>query len=103
MAHFAKLDENNIVIEVIVVSNSDIIDESGQESEQKGIEFCQMLHGPNTVWKQTSYNHNFRGVFAGIGMTYNVETDSFIDPNMPTGPNPTVTIRDPSRSLFDHI
>jgi len=103
MAHFAKLDENNQVIEVIVVSNNDIIDENGQESEQKGIEFCQMLAGPATVWKQTSYNHNFRGIFAGIGMIYDSEKDIFVDPNIPTGPNPTVIFPEPTRRFFEHL
>lgn len=103
MAHFAKLDENNIVIEVIVVNNSDIIDENGQESEQKGIEFCQMLHGLNTVWRQTSYNSNFRGIFAGIGMQYDSEQDIFIDPNVPTGLNPTITIPVSTRRFFEHL
>lgn len=77
MAHFAKLDENNMVIEVIVISNEDILDENGMESEEKGIEFCKMLHGPNTNWKQTSYSGAFRGAFAGIGMQYDPEKDLF--------------------------
>jgi hypothetical protein len=55
MAHFARLDENNIVREVIVVEN-DVLLTNGVESEQKGIDFCKSLYGENTVWKQTSYN-----------------------------------------------
>jgi hypothetical protein len=65
MAHFAKLDDNNIVTEVIVVNNSELLDEAGQESEAKGIVFCQSLFGGN--WKQTSYNATFRKNYAGIG------------------------------------
>jgi len=78
MAHFAELDENNIVIRVIVVSNNELLDEQGQESEIKGIAFCKSLFGENTIWKQTSYNGNFRNQFAGIGNIYNSETDAFI-------------------------
>ena len=77
MAHFAKL-ENNLVTQVIVVSNQDILDENGQESEQKGIEFCSNLLGG--TWKQTSYNGNMRKNYAGIGYTYNESRDAFIAP-----------------------
>ena len=70
MAHFAKLDANNIVEQVIVVSNDDIKDNGGTEVENIGVAFCQKLLGADTNWKQTSYNNNFRGNYAGIGMTY---------------------------------
>ena len=70
MAHFAKLDANNVVEQVIVVSNDDIKDNSGTEVESIGVAFCQKLLGASTTWKQTSYNDNFRGNYAGIGMTY---------------------------------
>ena len=70
MAHFAKLDANNVVEQVIVVSNDDIKDNSGTEVESIGVAFCQKLLGASTNWKQTSYNDNFRGNYAGIGMTY---------------------------------
>ena len=70
MAHFAKLDANNVVEQVIVVSNDDIKDNSGTEVESIGVAFCQKLLGAGTNWKQTSYNDNFRGNYAGIGMTY---------------------------------
>jgi hypothetical protein len=75
MAHFAKL-ENNIVMQVIVVSNQDIIDENGQESEQKGIDFCSNLLGG--TWLQTSYNGRIRKNYAGIGYTYDEILDAFI-------------------------
>ncbi|NBP02573.1 MAG: hypothetical protein EBU90_21125 [Proteobacteria bacterium] len=81
MAHFAQLNENNIVINVIVVSNEDIMDENGFESEQIGIQFCKNLHGEDTKWVQTSYNDNFRFRFAGIGMTYSETYDAFIPIN----------------------
>tara|TARA_B100000287_G_scaffold22275_2_gene21886 strand:+ start:820 stop:1260 length:441 start_codon:yes stop_codon:yes gene_type:complete len=70
MAHFAKLDANNVVEQVIVVANEDTADGSGVETESIGVAFCQKLMGASTNWKQTSYNNNFRGNYAGIGMTY---------------------------------
>jgi hypothetical protein len=70
MAHFAKLDANNVVEQVIVVANEDTADNSGAETEAIGVAFCQQLMGASTNWKQTSYNANFRGNYAGIGYTY---------------------------------
>ena len=70
MAHFAKLDANNLVTQVIVVANEDTADSSGVETESIGVAFCQKLLGASTTWKQTSYNGNFRGNYAGIGYTY---------------------------------
>ena len=78
MAHFAQLDEHNVVTQVIVVSNNELLDASGVEREEMGIGFCQRLFGGN--WKQTSYNHNFRKRYAGIGYTYDVVRDAFIPP-----------------------
>ena len=79
MAHFAKLDENNVVTQVIVVDNKDIIDpHTGQEDEIIGIAFCKKLLGGN--WKQTSYNSNMRVRYAGIGYSYNAELDAFVAP-----------------------
>ena len=70
MAHFAQLDDNNVVTQVIVVGNSDTADVNGVESESIGVAFCQSLLGAETNWKQTSYNGNMRGNYAGIGMKY---------------------------------
>ena len=70
MAHFAQLDDNNVVTQVIVVGNSDTADVNGVESENIGVAFCQSLLGADTNWKQTSYNANMRGNYAGIGMKY---------------------------------
>ena len=80
MAHFAQLDENNIVLQVIVVNNEVIDHLPFPESEMAGVEFCQSLLGPDTIWKQTSYNNNFRKHYAGIGYTYNENLDAFIGP-----------------------
>ena len=88
MAHFAQLDGDNIVTQVIVVSNDDTSDSGGVETESIGVAFCQKLLGASTNWKQTSYNSTIRGNYAGIGYTYmsNVatlgvgSTDIFISP-----------------------
>ena len=77
MAHFAKLDENNVVVQVIVVHNNELLID-GVESEVKGIEFCQSLLGGN--WIQTSYNGTMRKNYAGIGYTYDATRDAFIPP-----------------------
>lgn len=78
MAHFAKLNENNIVTAVHVVNN-DVITIDGEESEQAGIDFLTLLHG-HSLWKQTSFNANFRKNFAGIGYLYDQLFDAFIEP-----------------------
>ena len=70
MAHFAQLDSDNVVTQVIVVSNDDTSDSNGVETESIGVAFCQKLLGADTNWKQTSYNGNMRGNYAGIGYTY---------------------------------
>jgi hypothetical protein len=80
MAHFAKLDENNIVLEVNVVNNNELLDENGQEVEQKGIDFLTSWSGGYSNWKQTSYNGNFRKNYAGIGFSYDSGRDAFIPP-----------------------
>ena len=84
MAHFAKLDENNIVTTVIVVDN-DIA-----TSESAGVTFINNLYGTSDTWKQTSYNTvgnthllggtPFRKNYAGIGFTYDESKDAFIPP-----------------------
>jgi hypothetical protein len=80
MAHFAQLDEKNVVTQVIVVSNEDISDVNGNEVEEIGVAFCKKLLGANTNWKQTSYNNNMRVRYAGIGYSYNEQLDAFIPP-----------------------
>jgi hypothetical protein len=80
MAHFAQIDDNNVVMQVVVVANQNITDATGQEQEQLGIAFMQDLLGPDTRWVQTSYNANFRGKYAGIGDLYDVELDEFVTP-----------------------
>ena len=80
MAHFAQLDENNVVTQVIVVGNDDCTDSNGTETESIGVAFCQKLLGADTNWKQTSYNDNMRVRYAGIGYSYNASLDAFVPP-----------------------
>jgi len=88
MAHFAQIDSNNIVTQVIVVADADTADAQGNHLESIGIAFCQRLIGGN--WKQTSYNTQggvhtnggtpFRKNYAGLGYTYDAGKDAFIPP-----------------------
>ena len=80
MAHFAKLNSNNIVIGVEVVVNSVITDGDGVEQEQLGIDFLTQLYGGIIWYKQTSYNSTFRKNFAGVGFTYDSARGAFIPP-----------------------
>ena len=75
MAHFAQIDDNNIVKQVIVVHNNELLDDKGIESEWKGIEFCIQHFGGR--WVQTSYNGNIRKNYAGIGYIYDPILDAF--------------------------
>jgi len=98
MAHFSKLDENNIVTEIMVISNDDMLDGDGNESEAVGVAFIQNLLNDGATWKQTSYNtyggkYNsdvensvwvtegaFRKNYGGIGYTYDETLDAFLPP-----------------------
>ena len=100
MAHFAKIGDDNIVKQVIVIGNDDIVDENGEEQEELGIAFINNLYKTDENWIQTSYNTrggvhysvNESGVYeqddgvalrknyAGLGYTYDEERDAFIPP-----------------------
>ena len=104
MAHFAKLDDNNVVLEVNALSNHELVtskntvDENGNvvvslvESEDKGIAFLTAWSGGHTNWKQTSYNATFRGKLAGIGDTYDPITNMFIAPVVESAPVTTTVV-----------
>lgn len=77
MAHFAKLDDNNVVLEVHVVANA-ALDAANEEAS--GIAFLTEWSGGYSNWKQTSYNGNSRKNYAGIGYTYDETRDAFIAP-----------------------
>ena len=78
MAHFAQLNAENLVTQVIVVANPDTADQDGVENEAIGIEFCTNLLGGK--WVQTSYNANIRKNYAGVGYKYDATLDAFIPP-----------------------
>ena len=80
MAHFAQLDTESIVTQVIVVNNATIDNLPFPESEPVGIAFCQSLFGDDTIWAQTSYNASFRYNYAGVGFTFDVTAQAFIPP-----------------------
>jgi len=80
MANFAKLNDQNIVIDVNVVDNDVIDNLPFPESEPVGVQFLTEWSGGYTNWKQTSYNASFRKNYAGIGSTYSSELDAFIAP-----------------------
>jgi hypothetical protein len=80
MAHFAKLDENNVVTDVIVVNNIEMLAADGSESELMGVAFLIRWSGGYSNWKQTSYNNRIRKNYAGIGYTYDATRDAFIPP-----------------------
>jgi len=82
MAHFAEIDENNLVLRVLVVDNENVLDENGNENEQVGIKFLQNIFGLDTRWVQTSYNGNFRYRYAGIEMIYDENLDIFLPPKI---------------------
>ena len=80
MAHFAKVD-NGTVSNVIVIANENCDDLPFPESEPVGQAFIASL-GLSGEWLQTSYNGNFRGTYAGIGFTYDEDSDSFVAPKV---------------------
>jgi hypothetical protein len=90
MAHFAELDEKNVVLRVIVVDNAKLLDNLGNENEQAGIDYIHNILGPDSIWVQTSYNGSFRVRFAGQGYTYDQNHDAFITPK----PFPSWTFSD---------
>lgn len=78
MAHFAKI-ENDIVTQVIVISNDDCGGGEFPESEPIGQAFIASL-GLDGLWLQTSYNANFRGCYASATWTYDAQLDEFMPP-----------------------
>ena len=100
MAHFAQINENNIVVQVIVVDIKDTSTADGVEKESIGEAFCERLFGG--TWKKTSYNTQagvhtgggtpLRGNYAGIGYTYDPTHDVFY----PASPYPSWTISAPT-------
>lgn len=80
MAHFAELDDSNVVIRVIVIDNNETKNANGVEKENIGAAYCEKHFGGR--WVQTSYNGKFRKRYAGSGFTYDAERDAFIPPKV---------------------
>ena len=80
MAHFAKLDKDNVVTEVHVVNNIEMLAADGSESEIMGVAFLIRWSGGYSNWKQTSYNGKIRKNYAGVGYAYDPTRDAFIPP-----------------------
>lgn len=102
MAHFAKLDDNNVVLQVNVVNN-DVLNPANEE--ESGIEFLTEWSGGYSNWKQTSYNNSMRFNFAGIGYIYDPIDDAFIPP-MPECGHDEVTLNELKRwecSNAEHV
>jgi hypothetical protein len=79
MAHFARIENGNVV-QVIVVANEVLLDKNGIEQESIGAAFCHDTFGGE--WVQTSYNGNFRGIYAGNGAIW--DGVNFIEPPVPS-------------------
>jgi len=82
MAHFAELNSENVVLRVIVISDTDCPDPA-PDNEAAGQAFIANVLKLAGEWKQTSYNGNFRGTHAGIGYTYDPDLDEFVAPVQP--------------------
>ena len=86
MAHFARID-NNVVQQVIVISDS-VVPDPAPNNESAGQTFIKNVLGLAGEWKQTSYNGNFRGHYAGVGYTYDPDLDEFVPPPVTEEPTP---------------
>lgn len=96
MAYFAQIDEDGTVLQVISVSNADAPDPAPVNSEPLGQAFISDVLGLPGEWRQTSFSGSIRKRFAGIGYTYDVERDAFIEPQ----PFPSWTLN-PETALWD--
>jgi|TARA_R110000824_G_scaffold93979_1_gene227168 hypothetical protein len=77
MAHFAQLNDSNIVLAINVIADADCLD-GASESEAVGITFCKSLWGADTIWKQTSFNGTIRKQFAVVGGSYDPTRNEFV-------------------------
>lgn len=78
MAHFAKIDDDNLVLAINCVDNKNVLDENNQEQESLGQQYLQTHNNwPAEKWIQTSYNANFRGHYASVGGTWDSTNNIF--------------------------
>ena len=85
MAYFAELDNNSTVLRVISISN-EIVPDPAPNNEQAGVDFIHDVLNIGGTWKQTSFNANFRGKYAGIGDLYDPALDIFTSPPVEDAP-----------------
>ena len=78
MAHYAKIDENNVVERVEKLDDFYEWTDTGELSEQNAIAYLRKIWGESTNWVKTSYNANIRGMYAGIGDIYRADLDKFV-------------------------
>ena len=80
MAHFCKINKDNLVEDIIVIDNHQLLDEDGEEQEALGLAFIKDVLKFDGQWMQCSYNNNIRGHYPADGYTYDEENDEFIPP-----------------------
>lgn len=81
MAHYAELNENNTIVNIVFIPNDEIKDENGNEIVERGIEHLKQHHGAERKWIQTSINGKIRNKAAVIGDTYREDLDMFVSPS----------------------
>lgn len=79
MTHFARLGNDDHVLEVVAVNQKELLDDFGVEQEERGIEYCVRLFGGR--WKQTRFDGSIRKHFAGIGFSYRDDLNAFVPPS----------------------
>jgi|TARA_R100001530_G_scaffold58140_1_gene42226 hypothetical protein len=91
MAHFAKISDDNVVLQVVVVANANTVNEEGAETESVGQAYLETHNNwPSHLWIKTSYNTEnnqhklggtpFRGNYAGVGHTWDSSNEIFWSP-----------------------
>jgi len=90
MAHFARIDKNNIVQSIHIIDDVHLLNEHGVEEEDFGIVYLNNVHGVGFTWVQTSPDRSFRKNSAGVGNTYDSTRDAFI----PAQPYPSWTLNE---------
>lgn len=107
MAHFAKINDSNLVTDVIVIHNNELLDENNVEQESLGAAFAKTILGDGK-YIQTSYNDAFRNQFAGIGFTWDSDNDVFYEPSpypswvLDSNYNWQAPVSRPQDSSYDH-
>ena len=78
MAHYAKINDDNVVERVEKLDDFYEWTDTGEVDESKAVAKLREFFGSNTNWVKTSYNNNIRGMYAGIGDIYRPDIDKFV-------------------------